>query len=213
MELVKLQLDPNDWYVRHARRLLQERAANKSWNGESVHERLAGIVNSVKTGVPERHRALSGQRRCQGSRFDEGGQLPFIQPLVGSERVCSRLEHPIALRGGRSGRSRAGQDGRTRARDDPSPVVRLYLAAALQRLPWVAGGPLPKNSCRTRRTRSTRTCRSWTGMPSSRLFRPTRCDDGAGCQLENPSRSPIHRPAAIENAIEKKTKTGSSIGS
>ena len=38
-ELVKLQLHRNDFYVRHARRLLQERAAKPDWQAE--HRRYA----------------------------------------------------------------------------------------------------------------------------------------------------------------------------
>src|SRR5262249_44894875 len=42
-ELVALQLHANDWYVRHARRLLQERAHRKGLD-PSVHEGLAKIA-------------------------------------------------------------------------------------------------------------------------------------------------------------------------
>jgi putative membrane-bound dehydrogenase-like protein len=42
-ELVQLQLSENDWYVRHARRILQERAARKPL-AEAIHKELLNIV-------------------------------------------------------------------------------------------------------------------------------------------------------------------------
>ncbi len=48
-ELVALQLNENDWYVRHARRILQERGA-----AAGVHEKLADIA----TGHPHETRRL-----------------------------------------------------------------------------------------------------------------------------------------------------------
>src|SRR5689334_5333416 len=43
-ELVKLQLHRNDWYVRHARRLLQERSVKPGWEGEAVHAVLREML-------------------------------------------------------------------------------------------------------------------------------------------------------------------------
>ena len=46
-ELVKYQLHENDWYVRHTRRILQERAANRDLKeAEKVRESLRGIALS-----------------------------------------------------------------------------------------------------------------------------------------------------------------------
>ena len=39
-QLVELQLHPNEWYVRMARRLLQERAAAGHLDTDAVHARL-----------------------------------------------------------------------------------------------------------------------------------------------------------------------------
>jgi putative membrane-bound dehydrogenase-like protein len=56
-ELVKLQTHPNDWLVRHARRLLYERAAAGSLNPGSLAP-LRSLVNNGKADVRHRLRAL-----------------------------------------------------------------------------------------------------------------------------------------------------------
>ena len=55
-ELVKLQLHQNDWYVRHARRLLQERTANNQEVSE-VHRQLIAMFRE-QADVPRKLRAL-----------------------------------------------------------------------------------------------------------------------------------------------------------
>ena len=64
-ELVKLQLHRNDWYVRHARRLLQERAAKGGWNAEPIHfRRRCGKCWRRRTlDAPRRLRAVLGSAR------------------------------------------------------------------------------------------------------------------------------------------------------
>ena len=57
-ELVKLQLHRNDWYVRHARRLLQERAGNKEWQGRPVHDALHQLLAAPQLDAPQRLRVL-----------------------------------------------------------------------------------------------------------------------------------------------------------
>lgn len=133
-ELVALQLHPNDWYVRHARRLLAERTVSPAGR-----KRLAELAFEH----PE------GTRRLRGlwALHVAGG--------LGPEQVVRGLDHDdpyvrawtIQL---------ACEDGRPSAdvlrrfaelaRHDPSPVVRLYLASALQRLPladrWEVLAPL-----------------------------------------------------------------------
>src|SRR5439155_15612215 len=56
-ELVELQLHTNDWYVRHARKLLQERG------GAAVHEALAKIA----FGHPDETRRLRGLWALHGT--------------------------------------------------------------------------------------------------------------------------------------------------
>ena len=53
-ELVKLQLHPNDWYVRIARRLLQERSTAPKWNAEPTHLALRKMLDSNELDTPQR---------------------------------------------------------------------------------------------------------------------------------------------------------------
>jgi putative membrane-bound dehydrogenase-like protein len=127
-ELVKLQLHRNDWYVRHARRLLQERAANPEWKGETVHEALRALLNSPRS-APQRLRALWALHVTKG--LDAAGLVRLLD---------DRSEHVRAwaiqlLCEDAKPQEAALLKFRTLARSDPSPVVRLYLSSALQRLP------------------------------------------------------------------------------
>jgi putative membrane-bound dehydrogenase-like protein len=121
-ELVALHTHRNDWQVRTARRLLQERGGNLA-----MHGALSRMVETAPD-TPQRLRALwtlhatgglseSYALALLGDR-DEHLRAWAIQ-LTLEDRVASPalLERMAAL-----------------AQTDPSPVVRLYLAAALQRL-------------------------------------------------------------------------------
>ena len=84
-ELVKLQLHQNDWFVRHARRLLQERAVvrpidrgARPFVEDAVrvagHDPpVAGTVDAARRGRLERrrvHRRTAGQRRAHSGLGD-----------------------------------------------------------------------------------------------------------------------------------------------
>jgi putative membrane-bound dehydrogenase-like protein len=129
-ELVRLLLHKNYWYVRHARRLLQERAhAGK----------LAGTVRPLldkmlaeETDVTRRLRALWALYAVGG--LDERALLRLLDDkeedvrgwavrlLVEDRRTSDKVESRLT----------------ELARDDKSASVRLALASALQRLspPW-----------------------------------------------------------------------------
>ncbi len=122
-ELVELQLNPNDWYVRHGRRLLQERGG-----GPAVYEALARIAftNADET---RRLRGLWALHVTGGLTEDRVMQgLADAGPYVRAWTVQLALE---------SGKASPGLLRKLAdlARHDPSPVVRLYLASGLQRLP------------------------------------------------------------------------------
>jgi putative membrane-bound dehydrogenase-like protein len=122
-ELVELQLHENDWFVRHARRILQERGG-----GREVYEALGKIAFEHK----DETRRLRGLWALHVS----GG--------LNEERIrkglSDRSAHvrawtiQLALESGQ-----ASADLRDRlaelARTDPAPVVRVYLASGMQRLP------------------------------------------------------------------------------
>jgi putative membrane-bound dehydrogenase-like protein len=122
-ELVSCQLNANDWYVRHARRILQERGVSPD-----VHAALAQIAFGHKDDT----------RRLRGlwALHVTGG--------LTAERVAKGLADPapymrawtvqLALESGKPSADLLPKLA-DMARGDPSPVVRLYLASALQRLP------------------------------------------------------------------------------
>jgi putative membrane-bound dehydrogenase-like protein len=133
-ELVELQLQPNDWYVRQARRLLQERAQRGQLDA-TVHERL----DEIAFHHPSEPRRLRGLWALHVS----GG--------LNEERVLKGLADPgpfvrawtiqLALEDGPRAPALVKKFVEM-ARTDASPVVRLYLASAAQRLPLEQRWPL-----------------------------------------------------------------------
>lgn len=126
LDLVELQQHRNDWYVRRARVLLQQRAAEGR-----LDPRAAGRLNEIFATAP----TAAGKLRALWA-------LHVIRALPES-RLISLLDHAEPyLRGWAvqllSEDRAVGEEARgkfaTMARNDASPVVRLYLAAALQRL-------------------------------------------------------------------------------
>jgi putative membrane-bound dehydrogenase-like protein len=127
-DLVKLQLHKNDWYVRHARRILQERAGEPGASATGVHKALAKIAfeHADQTrrlrGLWALHvtGGLSPERIDRGLA-DKGAHVRAWTIQLGLEQRSA----PAALR----------KKLEEMARKDSSPVVRLYLASAAQRLP------------------------------------------------------------------------------
>ncbi len=123
LELVQLQLKKNDWYVRHARRLLQERGGSPQ-----VREALRRIVRENPD--PTRQlRALWALHVTSGVDDALAGELlknkdPYVRAWT---MQCLAEDHEVAP-------ALLKTFGEL-ARQDPSPVVRLYLASAVQRLP------------------------------------------------------------------------------
>jgi putative membrane-bound dehydrogenase-like protein len=127
--LVDMQLRRNDWYVRHARRILQERAAaGKLEPGtRKLLAKLALKVGSergrlralwalhVTGGLPPEvaHQALSG-----AGQYERAWTVQLMTEDPNKTPPASTLGRFVEM-----------------ARKDPSPVVRLYLASACQRLP------------------------------------------------------------------------------
>jgi putative heme-binding domain-containing protein len=127
LELAELQLHQNDWYVRQARRILQERAANGTLSPESVaslektafhHEspqaRLRGMWALHVAGLLSADNALRALH--DDNAFVRGWAIQLAcedgQP---TDRILDALMNL--------------------SRSDESPVVRLYVASALQRIP------------------------------------------------------------------------------
>src|SRR5262249_3488464 len=124
----------NDWHVRHARRLLQERAAAGKLS-PGVREELRKILKENED-VTRKLRALWALHVTGG----------LEEPLT-----LELLDHPSEyVRGGPI--HLALEDRKTSgvvldrlagmARNDPSPWVRLNLASGLQRLPLAQRWPV-----------------------------------------------------------------------
>jgi putative membrane-bound dehydrogenase-like protein len=140
-QLVELQLNPNDWHVRHARRVLQERGAI----APAAREKLVTMAFEHPDET-RRVRALWALHVSGGLRDAEITRgLKNDQPHVRAWTIQLALEDS----------TRAPSDDvlaplADMARSDSSGVVRLYLASAMQRLPrsarWAIGEGLLAHS-------------------------------------------------------------------
>lgn len=133
--LVKLLLHENDWWVRHASRVLQERGGNPA-----VHAALRTMLAQADLAVPKRLRALWALHVTMG--IDEALTLQLMQD--GSEWLRA-WSIQFACESGAPSQAVLARMA-VLASDDPSPWVRLYLASAAQRLPveqrWALLTPL-----------------------------------------------------------------------
>ena len=133
-DLVALQTRRSAWHARRAQLLLQQRAASGTL-AQDTHERLRHLFHT-STNADWRLRALWTLHVTGGwtpdalrAALDDGD--PWIRAwsiqLLMEERApdATALARFVAM-----------------ARDDPSPVVRLYLASALQRLPLSERWPI-----------------------------------------------------------------------
>ncbi len=124
-QLVELQLNDNDWHVRHARRILQERGS-----APELHKQLTAMALGHKDET-RRLRALWALHACGG--FDEAAALA----AMGGDSAQVRAWAIQLLRDDASRTLSPAVLARfaALAQSDPSPVVRLYLASALLRMP------------------------------------------------------------------------------
>lgn len=130
LELVELQLHKNDWYVRHARRILQERAA-AGQNMKRAEAALREMLASHED-VTRRLRALWALNAIDAlNERDLLAQLD--QPNEHQRAWAARL---LCDQG--TPATAVLEKFARLARNDESGLVRLYLAAMLQRLPLAA---------------------------------------------------------------------------
>lgn len=148
-ELVELQMHANDWYVRQARTLLQSRAANGTLNSSVVHARLNELFQGTATS-PKQLRALWALYVTGGldekrltellDHQDEHVRSWSIQFLCDSSQVnafqdaSNAKDAPVA--------ESVLEKFADLAKHDSSPIVRLYLASAVQRLAFDARWPI-----------------------------------------------------------------------
>ncbi|MEW6305244.1 MAG: PVC-type heme-binding CxxCH protein [Verrucomicrobiota bacterium] len=126
-ELVALHLHKNDWWVRHARRVLQERAA-AGRDLAPAHTALRAMFAN-NTDVTRQLRALWTLHATGGA----GGTLLLEQLAHTNEHV--RAWSVRVLTDPAKVSAKAVERFADLAAQDQSPLVRLHLASALQRLP------------------------------------------------------------------------------
>jgi len=126
-ELVKLQLHQNDFYVRHARRLLQERAfAGKDMT--KVHAALGDIF--------ENNPDVTRKLRSMWALYVTGGlNDPALIKMLDHQSEHIRVWAIQLIVDDKKIPVEAVNKFAKLAKDDPSQLVRLWLASALQRMP------------------------------------------------------------------------------
>ncbi len=126
LELAKLQLHSNDWYVRHARRLLEERASRSPLASDALDSlRRTAFEHGEET------RRLRGlwALHATGNLAEEGAaralkdQSAFVRAWAIQLAMEGRSPSPALL-----------ASFAELAKKDTSPVVRLYLASACDRM-------------------------------------------------------------------------------
>jgi putative membrane-bound dehydrogenase-like protein len=127
LDLCRLQTHKNDWFTRHARRILQERAAA----GEEMRAAKAELLRLFDSDP-----SITHELRFLWSLYVIGG--------ADESWLLRQLHHPnehvrawavrLLIDRGDPGEE-ALREFVKLSRDDPSGLVRLYLSSALQRLP------------------------------------------------------------------------------
>ena len=149
-ELTDLQSHSNDWYVRQARTLLQYRAATGRLDKQLVHRKLKQqLVESAQT--PKKLRALWALHTTAG--LDEAALLDLLQSddeyirAWAIQLLSDRSKiNAFQVRGPSTGipSEQVLNVFAEMARADSSQIVRLYLASAIQRLPFDQRWPVLK---------------------------------------------------------------------
>ncbi|MEX2093530.1 MAG: dehydrogenase, partial [Pirellulales bacterium] len=130
-ELAELTLDQNDWYVRHARRILQERAAAGNVD-KAAFDRLIEIAT---THADETRRLRAMWALHVTGRMSE----KLLLKLLGDKNEYVRAwTLQIWLDGNVQPMSKLYDELMWMADLETSAVVRLYLASAMQRVPLEA---------------------------------------------------------------------------
>jgi putative membrane-bound dehydrogenase-like protein len=122
-DLLKAQTSKNEWLVRHARRVLQERGPKPE-----VHQALIAMIQDKSLDMPQRLRALWALHVTKGLTDKYS-----IELLRGEEPWLKAWAIQFACES-----KQPSEDMMTRfnflARNEQSSIVRLYLACAAQRI-------------------------------------------------------------------------------
>lgn len=128
-ELMDLAIDRGDWSSRHARRILQERAASSSELGARAVQRFA--QQSDNSDPLKKLRALwtahvTGGLNAANLAKALRSRDEYVRAWA-VQLACEQTNKPIA--------TSLVKEFAQLAKSDKSPVVRLYVASACQRLP------------------------------------------------------------------------------
>lgn len=126
-QLVKLQLHKNDWYVQHARRILQERAAADRLS-DDTHAGLLAIYRN-NPDVTRKLRALWALKVTGGL-----SQKFLVEQLTHSSQHVRWWAIQFLCEDKKPSAEVVAKFGDL-AVNDSSPLVRLALASSLQRMP------------------------------------------------------------------------------
>jgi putative membrane-bound dehydrogenase-like protein len=130
-KLVDMQLHANEWYVRHARTLLHERAANGTLKTKTVHRSLFKMLDSAPT-TGKRLRALWALHVTGALKADSSAAL--FKTLQNKDEMIRAWSVQLLCED-KAPSDKALALFAKMAIEDTSAKVRLYLAAALQRIP------------------------------------------------------------------------------
>lgn len=147
--LIQAQMHRNDWHARHARRVLQERAANNGIkdSARAYVRRLIGLekVQPFTRASVTLHASTApvSQLRLLWTAHTIGALQPVdhLKLLTSSNEMLRAWTIQLATEDKQPGSPLLKEFARM-AREDQSPVVRLYLASALQRLPLEQRGEI-----------------------------------------------------------------------
>jgi hypothetical protein len=135
--LAKMLLSSNSWHFRHAARILQERLGNSSGVSRAAMTSLLPYLNQTTNRLGRLRTLWSLHRSARA----------FSSPELAIECLRDQDEYirawTVEFSCDGPGTSEAIIEELARlAREDKSPVVRLYVAAAAQRLPLLERGEI-----------------------------------------------------------------------
>jgi putative membrane-bound dehydrogenase-like protein len=135
VELVELLSHKNQWFVRHAQGLLNERAAT----GKTIDENARTKILAMATSDPNPLQRLQGlwTAHAIGAFTDDVANrtLADADPYVRGWTIQLALDQ-------KSASPALLNRFAALAKTDPSPIVRLYLASAIERVPESAAWPI-----------------------------------------------------------------------
>ena len=142
-ELVDLQLHPNDWYVRQARLLLQSRLADGRLDQKAVWAQLKRMFETAPNSA-KRLRALWALHVTDRFKDKPGynGSSVLVRFMLHNKDEHIRAWAIQLLCEDGNPSEGALKRFAEMAEKDSSPVVRMYLAAALQRLDFDQRWPI-----------------------------------------------------------------------